>query len=118
MNGEITEFPLPTALAFGIPGAIAAGPDGNVWFGEPRVGQIGRITPAGVITEFAVPSGGQAYGITAGPDDNLWFTEAFPVRGIGRVIGLCHQGCPIARTSVIPSESRSSEPIPVDARSP
>ena len=32
---------------------IALGPDGNMWFTETDVDQIGRITPAGVVTEFA-----------------------------------------------------------------
>jgi streptogramin lyase len=39
--------------------------------------RIGRITPAGVITEFPITGGGDALhpgGITLGPDGNLWFT--------------------------------------------
>jgi virginiamycin B lyase len=38
--------------------------------------QIGRITPAGVITEFSEGLTDSPSGITAGPDGNLWFTEA------------------------------------------
>ena len=30
--GAVSEFPLPTATA--VPTAIAAGPDGNLWFTE------------------------------------------------------------------------------------
>ncbi len=69
------EFALPTAKSH--PGKIVLGPDGNLWFTEPAVDQIGRISPAGVITEFRVPtrSGGPA-GIASGPDGTLWFTEA------------------------------------------
>jgi streptogramin lyase len=37
---------------------------------------IGRITPAGVLAEFAVPTTGDLGGIVAGPDGNLWFTDA------------------------------------------
>src|SRR5207248_1402534 len=38
---------------------------------------VGRITPAGVIKEFPVPTASsQPLGITAGPDGNIWFTEA------------------------------------------
>src|ERR1035438_7398253 len=55
---------------------ITAGPDGNVWFTEYRAGKIGRITPAGVITEFSIPSGGNPQDIRLGPDGNLWFTDA------------------------------------------
>ncbi|MGW7610475.1 hypothetical protein ACWGKW_24970 [Streptomyces sp. NPDC054766] len=41
---------------------IATGPDGNVWFTQPQDGQIGRITPAGVVTEYDVPAGNSASG--------------------------------------------------------
>ena len=38
--------------------------------------KIGRITTAGVITEFPIPTAGSGpVGIAAGPDGNLWFTE-------------------------------------------
>src|SRR5437588_378089 len=37
-------------------GYISAGPDGNIWFSEGiPVPMIGRITPAGVITNFGRP---------------------------------------------------------------
>jgi streptogramin lyase len=38
---------------------VTAGPDGNVWFTEPSFsssGLIGKITPAGVVTEYADPN--------------------------------------------------------------
>ena len=50
-TGAITEF----GPVSGSPLRITAGPDGNLWFTEPfpvSSGRIGRITPAGVITEF------------------------------------------------------------------
>ena len=57
------------------PSGIAAGPDGNLWFTEPAA-QIGRITPAGAITEYpAAHSLQRPRGIAAGPDGNMWFTE-------------------------------------------
>jgi virginiamycin B lyase len=73
--GAITRFPVPTAN--GSPGVITQGADGNLWFLED-IGNVARITPAGVITEFSVGdhvfySGGQA--ICLGPDQNIWFTE-------------------------------------------
>ena len=46
---------LPAAGANDLSG-IAAGPDGNLWFTEFATNQIGRITPAGTITEFPVPT--------------------------------------------------------------
>jgi streptogramin lyase len=62
-----------------LPVGITTGPDGNVWFTESgsAANKIGRITPAGVITEFSVPTPSSSpFSITAGPDSNLWFTEA------------------------------------------
>lgn len=71
---QIIEFPIPTSS--GSPQAIAAGPDGNLWFVELVGIKIGRITPSGTITEFAIPtSQSSPFAITAGPDGNLWFTE-------------------------------------------
>ena len=72
----ITEFPLPEGS--NAPLAIAAGPDGNLWFTEFSVNpKIGRITTAGAITEFLTPRpGATPAGIVAGPDGNLWFTQA------------------------------------------
>src|SRR3954451_4587081 len=79
--GTITEFSAGIAPNAGL-GAIAAGPDGNLWFGENLRDEIGRITPSGIVTEF--PSGtivGNAFDIAAGPDGNLWFTKLTEVIG-------------------------------------
>jgi sugar lactone lactonase YvrE len=72
--------------------AIAAGPDGNMWFtdaGYPSA--IGRITPSGQITEFNTGVPGNARrpsGIAAGADGNMWFTDpGQAVPGETRVIG-------------------------------
>jgi streptogramin lyase len=66
----VTDFPLP-----GSSGGIAAGPDGAIWFTEPALDRIGRITTTGAVSEFALPAGSAPTGIVAGPDGNLWFTE-------------------------------------------
>ena len=50
MKGEVALFPVPTPNAG--PDGTLVGPDGNVWFSESDAGQIGRITPAGHITEY------------------------------------------------------------------
>jgi virginiamycin B lyase len=77
------EYPLPTAASN--PLSIAAGPDGNLWFAECNNDKIGRITTAGVITEFSLPSNrDQATSIIAGPDGNLWFAEN-ATRTIGKI---------------------------------
>jgi virginiamycin B lyase len=69
---------------------IATGHDGNLYFTEPSADKIGRISPAGVVTEFAVPTPNALPGtITAGPDGNVYFTETganrFGDQQIGRI---------------------------------
>jgi virginiamycin B lyase len=71
------------------PRTIAEGPDGNLWFveSEPVPGAIGRITPDGVVTEFAVPGSDflSLLDITAGPDGAMWFTGFNGPGGVYRV---------------------------------
>ncbi|HYK52554.1 MAG TPA: hypothetical protein VEV38_03405 [Candidatus Eremiobacteraceae bacterium] len=57
---------------------LAVGPDGNVWFAEKA--HFAKITTAGVITEFAYPSGefqNSGAGVVNGPGGKVWFTEYF-----------------------------------------
>src|SRR5215213_2131138 len=70
-----------TYRSFAIPSgadarSIVQGPDGNLWFTLPEANKIGRITPAGAVTEFTLPVANSVpCGIAAGPDGSLWFTE-------------------------------------------
>src|ERR1019366_9631434 len=52
----IVEFVIPTTSTG--PSAITAGPDGAMWFTQVNgsVNRIGRISTAGVITEFSIPT--------------------------------------------------------------
>jgi virginiamycin B lyase len=71
---------LPTRLD-----QITLGPDGALWFTEPRDNSIGRITTTGAVTEYPLPvPGGAPEGIDVGPDSNLWFT-APGLNQIGRI---------------------------------
>src|SRR5579859_6190994 len=73
--GAIAQFPLPGDHS--LPGGIAAGPDGALWFTEYVAGRIGRITAGGAVTEFPLPQAQSAPGsIATGPDGALWFTES------------------------------------------
>lgn len=88
-SGTVTVYALPTPVAApvgDIPtpspptpciGSLAAGPDGNVWFTDFRTDHVGKITPAGAVTEFSagISASATPWGIAAGPDGNLWFTE-------------------------------------------
>ncbi|HEY0752922.1 MAG TPA: protein kinase [Ktedonobacteraceae bacterium] len=80
--GIITEFSLTKSSG---PADITKGSDGNLWFSESLTSKIGRLSPGGVLTEFAAPtSGSYPYGITAGTDGNLWFSETNASK-IGRI---------------------------------
>jgi virginiamycin B lyase len=98
---NVTEFPLPTANSG--PSSIAAGSDGALWFTEGS-GKIGRITTAGVITEFPLAAGSMPATITAGPDGALWFTEAGSNK-IGRITTA-------GAITEFPINSTSNKPLP------
>ena len=70
-TGAFTEYTLPQGGSE--PFWITTGPDGNLWFTEYNASKIGKITPAGAITEYATDCGFPS-GITVGPDGALWFT--------------------------------------------
>jgi streptogramin lyase len=73
---HFVEYPLASGSS---PLGVTAGADGNIWFTESFSQKIGRITPAGVITEFPIvhPDTDLKPGfIAAGPDGNLWFGES------------------------------------------
>ncbi len=83
-SGAITEFPIPEPASYPDcsrsgpcgPVSIAAGPDGALWFTDKAPNKIGRITTAGEITEFPIPTpDSEPYDIVAGLDGNLYFTE-------------------------------------------
>jgi streptogramin lyase len=79
-SGTITEYPLPQAGDQ--PFAVAAGPDGALWFTD-YLGQIGRITTSGTVTSEVPTPTNTADGylevgpdsIAAGPDGAMWFIE-------------------------------------------
>jgi virginiamycin B lyase len=78
-NGPISEWVLPfkSPGLTAVPGALAAGPDGNVWFTTlHNPSYIGRIAPSGTAQLFPIDSlvGTQPEGITTGPDGKIWFT--------------------------------------------
>ena len=93
--------------AGGVTEGIAAGSDGNLWFTEPGTAQVGRVTPSGVVTEFATPTkSSQPWGIASGSDGNLWFTE--PVPTIVAQVALARL---IAITPIRPSTPGGARPL-------
>ncbi len=76
---KLTTFPVPAVVGF------TTGPDGALWFTDQLpTAHVGRMTTAGVVTDFALPATSfYAVAIVSGPDGALWFTES---RGkIGRI---------------------------------
>ncbi len=78
--GQVREFKLGAGTR---PGALTAGPDGNLWFaGVRQLGTgfadvVGKVTPSGQVTEFTLdvhPANLGLSDIALGPDGNLWFT--------------------------------------------
>jgi len=103
--GAIKEFVVPGGNS--CPQAIAAGPDGNLWFTESNANRIVRITPTGTISEFALPPVSIAAGIAAGPDGNVWFTEFYADK-IGRLT-------PAGALSEFPIPTPNSQPQAIAA---
>ncbi|MBV9163637.1 MAG: hypothetical protein JO281_19265 [Pseudonocardiales bacterium] len=75
----VTTYPVTMT---GVPNAIAAGPDGNMWITEARTGYvIGRFQTHAPFTFSEIPLPDDTYSIspTCGPDGNEWFaTNRFP----------------------------------------
>jgi len=73
-TGEMTQYFIPTANTRAT--GITTGPDGAIWFTEYANASIGRLTTAGVFSEYSVGACCvlAPIGITAGADGALWFT--------------------------------------------
>lgn len=77
-----TRFALPRGS---LPQYITEQPDGTAWYTNPSLNTVGRITPGGTLTEFALPTlSAFPLDITVGSDGNVWFTERDAAK-IGRI---------------------------------
>jgi virginiamycin B lyase len=70
---NISQFAVPTAGA--APNRIATGRDGALWFTEMSANKIGRITMAGVITEYPIPTANSQPNSIVSGEGGMWFTE-------------------------------------------
>jgi virginiamycin B lyase len=95
-DDEIGRIAAPASLVvsnqYSVPGVgnnprdITLGSDGNLWFTErTSAGGIGRVTPAGIVTEFGTMTVGLPTGIAAGADGNLWFAASGTTGAIGKI---------------------------------
>lgn len=72
----VPEFAPPTTSQ---PAAIAAGPDGNMWFGDRGSSYLGSIAPLiGTIDQYPIPpnSNRLSQGVVVLPNGELWFVES------------------------------------------
>lgn len=80
-SGSIV-FSLPNGSR---PAGIVTGSDHNLWITEPGINKIARMTPAGMLTQFTIPTASSgADRITYGYDSAQFFTETTANR-IGRI---------------------------------
>ena len=83
-QGLFTEYNVPTKPG-SFPLSAVTGPDGALWFVQRNSNTVGRMTTAGVVTEYAIPTVDSGPNqITLGPDGALWFTESAG-NNIGRI---------------------------------
>jgi streptogramin lyase len=71
----IESFTVPTPNANAA--SIAAAGNGDMWFVESAQDKLGKISPAGTITEIPIPADAGLdipLAIAKGADDRLWFT--------------------------------------------
>jgi virginiamycin B lyase len=71
--GRFTEFAVLTPSA-GLT-AIAAAPDGAVWFTEISAGKLGRLRD-GRISEFPLPrANARPFAVTVDSANNVWYSD-------------------------------------------
>ena len=75
-SGTVSEIADPTANFTA--SLIAAGPDGNVWYAGNAAGRgvLGRVTPAGAISDFDLGAGVNPSALAVGNDGKLWLADA------------------------------------------
>jgi streptogramin lyase len=109
-SGAVTEYCLPNRLQSTNGGAMTVGPDGNLWVAYYAGNTIARVTPQGVLTEFAVspppaaPGIPFSPGIIRGPDGALWYMAAGKLVRLnisGQVVGVITPPADMARLGSI-----------------
>jgi len=87
----MTVYPVPTSAA--ALRRITTAPNGDMWFVEQDANKVGRITPAGAITEFTLPptttGGGWVYDLDVDAAGNVWV-----VWDQGRKVSRFHPNAP------------------------
>lgn len=76
--GLLNEFALPGASAVG---SCCTGPDSNIWLCDNDAANVYKVTPAGVVTQFAMPNDPEDiaptfFAVVAGGGGDLWLTQS------------------------------------------
>jgi virginiamycin B lyase len=83
LSGRVTEYPIPTAGA--TPFKLIVTPDGQVWFTEPSIDELGQLSfkhGHGKIVEYPLPQWADPLDLAPGQHGTLWTTE-FLVDSVG-----------------------------------
>jgi len=88
-----------------VPWALAPDAEGNLWFTQRGVCGLGRVTPAGRISEYPLPEGFHAREIAPGHDGRMFFTVEGE-RLIGSVLAL--PPVPAPASPALPVESKAA----------
>jgi len=78
-NGVVDQLsvaPPKGVQAIPAPRLIVKGPDGNMWFTDPRTGSVGKVTTTGTptVTEYLIGKHSDPHSIATGADGTLWAT--------------------------------------------
>ena len=75
MGKALKRYALPNSKSE--PVAIAAAPDGSVWFAERGANAIGHMSVSGKVTEIPVPTPDSGLAnLAVAADGSVWFTES------------------------------------------
>ena len=92
--------------------SLTEGPDGNVWVCEYEGDAIARVTPSGVVTQFALPQPDSLpHDITVGPDGNLWFSEP----GVNKIADMNTNGVVLNQYTLTSTPNANIECLDVDS---
>lgn len=75
-TGDVTPFPISQVNS--APEGIALDRAGNMWIAMSGADQVGKATPAGVLSTVEIPNGSAnagAHGVALGSDSRMWITE-------------------------------------------
>ncbi len=79
VNALSPSNPATLVYNYGVSGSdlfeLVAGPDGAMWMSDDNLEGVDRMTTAGVLTQYSLPSGGSPRGITYDTAGQLWVAD-------------------------------------------